>query len=61
MRCIRYGPWTLHHALLRKHWSLEHIINNISVCRPMVKTVRPKTPSLKKLENVHTENSGIQL
>lgn len=53
MRCIRYGPWTLHHALLRKHWSLEHIINNINVCHPMVKLVKPKTAGLKRLENVH--------
>ncbi|KAK8750043.1 hypothetical protein OTU49_015209 [Cherax quadricarinatus] len=54
VRCIRHGPWTLHHALLRKHWSLEHIINNIGVCNPMAKTVTPKVASLVNTKNVNT-------
>ncbi|KAG7170636.1 mitochondrial mRNA pseudouridine synthase Trub2-like [Homarus americanus] len=57
MRCIRHGPWTLDHALLRKHWTLEHIINNIGVCHPMVKTITPRTPSLMSIDKVNSENS----
>lgn len=30
---IRYGHFTLQHALLRKHWTLEHILENIKFCR----------------------------
>ena len=29
IRCIRYGFFTLDHALLRKHVDLENVINNI--------------------------------
>lgn len=32
MRCIRYGNFTLNDALLRKHWKLEHVIDNIKRC-----------------------------
>nr|XP_045581938.1 mitochondrial mRNA pseudouridine synthase Trub2-like [Procambarus clarkii] len=60
MRCIRHGPWTLNHALLRKHWSLEHIINNIGVCKPMVKNITPQTPSLINIETEHTDNLDIK-
>ncbi|KAK4290121.1 hypothetical protein Pmani_036963 [Petrolisthes manimaculis] len=49
-RCIRYGPWTLQHALLRKHWSLEHIINNMAECRPLVHSITPCSPSLVNLD-----------
>lgn len=51
MRCIRHGPWTLEHALLRKHWSLEHIINNIGLSKPLLKTVRHNSPSVIDLKD----------
>uniref|UniRef100_A0A8D8LUV8 Probable tRNA pseudouridine synthase 2 n=1 Tax=Cacopsylla melanoneura TaxID=428564 RepID=A0A8D8LUV8_9HEMI len=29
VQCIRYAQFTLEHSLLRKHWRLEHVIENI--------------------------------
>ncbi|KAK7070379.1 Trub2p [Halocaridina rubra] len=50
MRCIRYGPWTLQHALLRKHWTLEHIINNINISWPLIRGIKPESPSLRDID-----------
>ena len=36
VRRIRYGHFTLTHALLRKHWTLQSILENIEFCRPLV-------------------------
>ncbi|KAL5012250.1 hypothetical protein ScPMuIL_010801 [Solemya velum] len=33
---LRYGHFSLEHSLLRKHWTLEHIIENIRYCRPLL-------------------------
>lgn len=30
VRCIRHSHFTVRNAILRKHWTLEHIINNIT-------------------------------
>jgi len=57
IRCIRYGPWTLQHALLRKHWTVEHIINSITNSREFVKNITPETPSLKKINDHSPSNS----
>jgi putative uncharacterized protein (fragment) len=35
IRCTRYGPFTVDHALLEKHWLAEHIVNNINDCKPL--------------------------
>lgn len=32
IQCIRHGLFTLDHALLRKHWTLQNIINSIEQC-----------------------------
>jgi len=36
IRCIQYGPFTVEHALLDKHWTLENIIENIHYCKDIV-------------------------
>lgn len=36
VQCIRQGKFDLELALLRKHWSLEHIIENIAACRELL-------------------------
>jgi tRNA U55 pseudouridine synthase TruB len=48
LRLIRYGPFTLEHSLLFKHWTLENIIQNIKLCRPLLKPhlVTPLSPTL---------------
>lgn len=34
--CIRQGKFDVQLALLRKHWQLEHIINNIQQCSQLL-------------------------
>ncbi|KAG8278615.1 tRNA pseudouridine synthase 2 [Homalodisca vitripennis] len=29
LRCVRHAFFTIHNALLRKHWTLQHVITNI--------------------------------
>ncbi|RWS06582.1 putative tRNA pseudouridine synthase 2-like protein [Dinothrombium tinctorium] len=36
VRCTRYGNFTIDNALLEKHWTVENIINNIQMCKPLV-------------------------
>ncbi|KAK2168049.1 hypothetical protein LSH36_21g10037 [Paralvinella palmiformis] len=36
IRRIRYGKFTLAHALLQKHWKSEHILDCIENCRSLV-------------------------
>ncbi|XP_013791689.2 probable tRNA pseudouridine synthase 2 [Limulus polyphemus] len=49
LRQTRYGHFTLDHALLRKHWTLEHILNNILYSRELV-TPEKITPASSKLQ-----------
>jgi tRNA U55 pseudouridine synthase TruB len=30
MQCIRYDSFTLEHALLRKHWTLQHLMDSMA-------------------------------
>ena len=32
IQCIRHSYFTLENALLRKHWTLQHIITNMEEC-----------------------------
>ncbi|MCL4120768.1 UNVERIFIED_CONTAM: hypothetical protein GTU68_019942 [Idotea baltica] len=52
IRCLRYGPFTLDDALLRKHWRLEHVVDNIDHLRPRCFDIIPKSASLEKMEEV---------
>ncbi|CAF4838119.1 unnamed protein product [Pieris macdunnoughi] len=36
VQCIRQGKFNLEHALLRKHWKLQHIIDNMDLCRQIL-------------------------
>ncbi|XP_076046579.1 pseudouridylate synthase TRUB2, mitochondrial-like isoform X2 [Oratosquilla oratoria] len=46
IRCIRFGPWTLDHALLQKHWQLQHILPAITHAQPLIKNVTPHSASV---------------
>lgn len=37
LQCLRQSCFTLDHALLRKHWVLEHILTNIEECSKLLK------------------------
>jgi len=36
LRCIRQGPFSLDMALLRKHWNLDPVLENIAMCQRFV-------------------------
>ncbi|XP_028167612.1 pseudouridylate synthase TRUB2, mitochondrial [Ostrinia nubilalis] len=50
VQCIRQGKFTLDVALLRKHWQLEHIIDNMDRCRQILEEnknlMRPESARL---------------
>ncbi|OTF78264.1 tRNA pseudouridine synthase-like protein [Euroglyphus maynei] len=37
IRLIQYGPFTVEHSLLQKHWTLENLIENIHECQGILK------------------------
>jgi hypothetical protein len=53
MRCIRFGHFNLQHALLRKHWAYEFIIQNMHQCGEILDSV----PYVKPILSATTENS----
>ncbi|CAB3259348.1 unnamed protein product [Arctia plantaginis] len=36
VQCIRQGKFELELALLRKHWTLEHLTNNMKICHKLL-------------------------
>lgn len=36
IRCIRHACFTVDHALLRKHWSLQNIVDNLKTCSDLL-------------------------
>ncbi|XP_046398258.1 mitochondrial mRNA pseudouridine synthase Trub2 [Ischnura elegans] len=49
IRCVRHGPFTFHDALLRKHWHLEHILNNMAKCKNILEQQVEVKPQLQPL------------
>lgn len=43
VRQVQYGHFTVEHALLRKHWTLEHILANIILCKDLVEHIIPSS------------------
>merc|ERR1712083_766781 len=39
LRCVSVGPWSTKQALLRKHWTLEHLLGGIGESEVLVKSV----------------------
>lgn len=55
VRCIRQAHFTLEDALVRRHWNLETIVNNMARCQQIVK----KHPEmLRQLEAALQDESG---
>lgn len=50
LQCIRQGRFNLQLALLRKHWQLNHILNNMDQCRQLLEEnenlLKPKSAHL---------------
>lgn len=51
VRRIRYGRFTLAHALLQKHWKSEHILDSIENCRDLLQqNILLKDPYSKEVK-----------
>ncbi|XP_056644810.1 pseudouridylate synthase TRUB2, mitochondrial [Diorhabda sublineata] len=48
IKCIRHSCFKLEHTLLPKHWTLEHIVNNMDMCNEMLR----KNEQILKQTNV---------
>ncbi|XP_045760532.1 mitochondrial mRNA pseudouridine synthase Trub2 [Maniola jurtina] len=50
VQCIRQGKFDLRLALLRKHWQMEHLLNNMDECRQILEEnehlLKPKSAQL---------------
>ncbi|CAG9575340.1 unnamed protein product [Danaus chrysippus] len=50
LQCVRQGRFNLELALLRKHWQLNHILNNMDQCRQLLEEnenlLKPKSAHL---------------
>ncbi|KOC66052.1 putative tRNA pseudouridine synthase 2 [Habropoda laboriosa] len=50
IQCIQDGLFNKKHALLTKHWTLEHIMDNMQMCRAIIdqnpKVLRQENPAL---------------
>ncbi|KAJ9574031.1 hypothetical protein L9F63_008557 [Diploptera punctata] len=60
IQCIRYDFFTLEHALLRKHWQLQYILQNMAQCQQLLektaKRERQKLPTFKLYEEMAASN-----
>ncbi|KAG8198749.1 hypothetical protein JTE90_023512 [Oedothorax gibbosus] len=59
LRRTQFGHFTLEHALLRKHWTLEYILSNITLCKNILgedgyapQTAHFDSVELSRLKNV---------
>ncbi len=60
LRRIRYGHFTLTHALLQKHWNADFICGNIDYCRPLLSQDRLKSRSeIGPGEDVTKEHTAL--
>nr|CAG4650356.1 EOG090X0AGI [Sida crystallina] len=59
IRCIRYGHFKLEHALLRKHWKVEHLINNMHLCHEMLRDIPRVTPVISPVSSKSSELDRI--
>lgn len=57
IRCIRHAFFNLDNALLRKHWTLEHILNNLKENRLLLKSNPEFVNPLIKEANTDKSNS----
>ncbi|XP_059051392.1 pseudouridylate synthase TRUB2, mitochondrial [Achroia grisella] len=50
VQCIRHGKFDVELSLLRKHWQLEHILNNMDKCHELIEKyegiLKPKSATL---------------
>jgi len=58
IRCIKYGPFELDLALLKKHWTVENIITNMSKCSELIKNYN--TYVRKPLVNPNESESPLR-
>jgi len=58
IRCIKYGPFNLDHALLKKHWDVENTIANLYTSAQVLKTVDTWVRDPLIVKNTETEETS---
>lgn len=48
IRLLNFGPFSVDHALLSKHWDLENLIENVDTCTRLAKTYGLFEPQFKR-------------
>nr|CAG4641071.1 EOG090X0AGI [Eulimnadia texana] len=56
MRCIRHGEFSLENALLRKHWTLEYLMQNMIDCRNILQKTMAVSPVLSPTDKMINVN-----
>src|SRR5699024_2867395 len=51
IRLIKLGPFTIEHALVQKHWTLENLIENIYYCNQLMRKYRVLDPDHESTDN----------
>ncbi|XP_066993412.1 pseudouridylate synthase TRUB2, mitochondrial [Anabrus simplex] len=60
VRCIKYSHFSLEYALLRKHWHLQHILNNLILCQEIIDKYKYLTNQTSaKLINTEEESRTL--
>ena len=59
IRCMRIGAFQLQHALLRNHWNLQQVIDNLATCRPLVSNLVNEHADLRRLEDYVEEQTYL--
>ncbi|CAD5117697.1 DgyrCDS6448 [Dimorphilus gyrociliatus] len=50
LRRSNYGRFTTNHALLRKHWTPENIVENINICKKCLEKDRDNEKLIKRID-----------
>lgn len=62
IRLAQHGWWTCDHALLHKHWTLQHVLNNMSDNRKLIRAngglVQRANFGLGEGHGISAENDG---
>lgn len=60
VQCIRLAQFSLEHALLRKHWRLEHVVENMEVCQRLIDSMHPLRAQLQE-SGTQLQENGTEL
>ncbi|KAI5741948.1 hypothetical protein M8J77_001440 [Diaphorina citri] len=57
IQCIRFAQFGLEHSLLRKHWRVQHVIENIAHNETLVDKMDPMRPQLQSVNMTDSDST----